>query len=103
MEVWTTFHNVQVAESHYNLLLAEYAVGSLHVQDTDHLCEVFDEVKQDAVVNAVGIVKQRDKAKQSVPSISINTLFPYQLADLCVERGIWVIQISTHCVFSGFR
>jgi dTDP-4-dehydrorhamnose reductase len=38
-----------------------------------------------------------------VPSIQINALFPHQLADLCVERGIRAIQISTDCVFSGFR
>jgi len=54
-------------------------------------------------VNALGIVKQRDEAKQAVPSVQINALFPHQLADVCIERGIRVIQISTDCVFSGTR
>jgi dTDP-4-dehydrorhamnose reductase len=65
--------------------------------------EVLDSVKPGAVVNAVGIVKQRDEAKQAVPSIRVNALFPHQLAELCGERGIRVVQISTDCVFSGRR
>jgi dTDP-4-dehydrorhamnose reductase len=57
----------------------------------------------DVVVNCVGIVKQRDEAKQALPSIHINALFPHQLADLCAELKARLFQISTDCVFSGFR
>ena len=55
----------------------------------------------DAVINCIGIIKQSSLAKSHVPSILINSLFPHQLADLCVEHGIRVLHFSTDCVFSG--
>lgn len=99
-EVWATFH--KKAEQ-FNCLPEEKMLENVYVQDLSRIQEVLDRVKPDAVINAVGIVKQRDEAKQAVTSIQVNALFPHQLADLCVERGIRVIQISTDCVFSGFR
>jgi dTDP-4-dehydrorhamnose reductase len=54
------------------------------------------------VINAVG--SSNSVTKPSRPHlIQVNSLFPHQLADLCIERGIRVVQISTDCVFSGFR
>jgi dTDP-4-dehydrorhamnose reductase len=100
MDVWVTF---RTSSESYGLLPEDRRIVNVQVQDTDRVQKVLDSVKPDAVVNAVGIVKQRDDARQAVPSIQVNALFPHQLADLCVERGIRVIQISTDCVFSGFR
>jgi dTDP-4-dehydrorhamnose reductase len=100
IEVWATFRE---APASFEFLPTDRVIGNVSVQDTDRLGDVLDSVKPDAVVNAVGIVKQRDEAKQVVPSIQVNALFPHQLADLCIERGIRVIQISTDCVFSGSR
>jgi dTDP-4-dehydrorhamnose reductase len=99
-EVWATFRNVP---GRFNFLPAQRLIGNVTVEDTDHIAEILDSVKPDAVVNAVGIVKQRDEAKQAVPSIRVNSLFPHQLADLCDERGMRVLQVSTDCVFSGLR
>jgi dTDP-4-dehydrorhamnose reductase len=100
MEVWATFRELPVR---FEFLHADRMIGNVTVQDSDHLDDVLDKVKPDAVVNAAGIVKQRDEAKQAVASIQINALFPHQLADLCIQRSIRVIQISTDCVFSGSR
>jgi dTDP-4-dehydrorhamnose reductase len=103
MDVWSTVRESPASYSRYAFLPEERIVGPLEVQDIKKLQETLDQIKPDAVVNAVGIVKQRDEAKQAVPSIQINALFPHQLADLCIERGIRVLQISTDCVFSGSR
>lgn len=103
MDVWATSRTEAPTHPMLRTLAAERMIGHVDVLDTQKLCELLDTIRPDAVVNAVGIVKQRDEAKQAVPSIQINALFPHQLADLCVERGIRVIQISTDCVFSGFR
>lgn len=100
MEIWATFRK---APKPFDFLPEQRIIGNVSVQNIARVKEVLDTIKPDAVVNAVGIVKQRDEAKQAVPSIQINALFPHQLADLCVERSIRVIQISTDCVFSGFR
>ena len=63
--------------------------------------EVFSDFQPQAVVNAVGIVKQRRAADESVPSLEINALFPHRLALLCKETGSRMVHMSTDCVFSG--
>ncbi len=100
MDLWATFRE---APATYEFLHVDRRVDHVSVEDKERVKDVLDTVKPEAVVNAVGIVKQRDEAKQAVPSVSINALFPHQLADLCAERGIRVIQVSTDCVFSGIR
>jgi dTDP-4-dehydrorhamnose reductase len=57
----------------------------------------------DVVVNCIGVVKQADAARDPIPSIRINALFPHQVAAACRERGKRFIHISTDCVFSGSR
>lgn len=55
----------------------------------------------DVVINCIGIVKQLEESKNAIRSISINALFPHQIAKACREEGVKFIQISTDCVFSG--
>jgi dTDP-4-dehydrorhamnose reductase len=100
MEVWATFREQPIK---FDYLPKERILNNVLVQDLSRIQEVLGIVKPDAVVNATGIVKQRDEAKQAIASIQVNALFPHQLAELCSERGIRVIQISTDCVFSGTR
>lgn len=99
-EIWGTVRGKAQKDE---FLLPECIIEMVDAQDFDTVRMAVDKSHPDAIVNCIGIVKQRDEAKQAVPSIQINALFPHQLADLCVERGIRVIQISTDCVFSGFR
>jgi dTDP-4-dehydrorhamnose reductase len=56
-----------------------------------------------AVINCIGIVKQRPEATQAVPSITVNALFPHRLAVVCARSGGKLIHISTDCVFNGKR
>jgi dTDP-4-dehydrorhamnose reductase len=53
------------------------------------------------VINAVGLVKQLDEAGQPIPAITVNALFPHQLAAACAEHGARLLHVSTDCVFSG--
>jgi dTDP-4-dehydrorhamnose reductase len=65
--------------------------------------KLVEETEADLVVNAVGIVKQRAAAADPVESITVNSLFPHQLADACRKANSRLIHISTDCVFSGAR
>lgn len=100
MEVWATFRE---KPKEFGFLPEERMLANVIVQDSVRVQAILEAVRPDAVVNAVGIVKQRDEVEQAVPSIQVNALFPHQLADLCVSRGIGLIQVSTDCVFSGSR
>jgi dTDP-4-dehydrorhamnose reductase len=53
------------------------------------------------VVNCIGIVKQSPLAQDPIASITVNALFPHQLACICRESGARLIHLSTDCVFSG--
>ncbi len=102
-EIWATLRGEPREIEHYGFIPQERTIGQVDVQDLATVRRALELAQPDAVINGIGIVKQRAEAKQAVPSIQINALFPHQLADLCVERGIRVIQISTDCVFSGLR
>lgn len=58
-------------------------------------------IKPNVVINCIGIIKQLATAKDPIDSITVNALFPHQLAQLCQKHNAKLIQISTDCVFSG--
>jgi dTDP-4-dehydrorhamnose reductase len=63
--------------------------------------DVLGKLKPDHVINCIGIIKQRPEAKDYILSITLNSLFPHRLAELCRSWGGRLIHISTDCVFSG--
>lgn len=73
----------------------------IDVRSLERLAEVFADFRPDAVVNAVGIVKQRPSAHDAIPSLEINSLLPHRLSVLCRGVGARMVHVSTDCVFSG--
>jgi len=59
------------------------------------------EADPQVVINAIGLIKQIDAARDPVACITLNALLPHQLAALCAGLGARLIHISTDCVFSG--
>jgi len=100
-DVRVTLRQRLSAYKDFNLFSAENAYEGIEVGSMDHLLEVLGEFRAEAVVNAVGIVKQRSTAKESIPSLEINSLFPHRLAALCKAAGMRMVHMSTDCVFSG--
>jgi len=78
-------------------------VERVNVADLNTVQRALDEVDPDVVVNCVGVVKQRPTAKDSITSITVNALFPHQLASMCAQSDRRLIHFSTDCVFSGRR
>lgn len=78
-------------------------IGGIDAMDLQALGDLLRERKPEFLVNCIGIVKQRDEAKASVPSISLNSLLPHKLAEFAASWGGRVIHFSTDCVFSGRR
>lgn len=64
---------------------------------------ILTERRPDYIVNCVGIIKQREEARDAVASIEINSLLPHRLAALADEWGGRLIHFSSDCVFSGNR
>lgn len=102
METWATFREAPARFAQYEFIAQERTLGGIHAEDTASVRGALATVQPEVVINCIGIVKQRDEAKQAIPSIQVNALFPHQLADLCHEQAARLVQISTDCVFSGF-
>lgn len=62
---------------------------------------VIQNFEPQAVINAIGIIKQGREGALVFPSLRTNALFPHLLADYCEKKGIQFVHISTDCVFSG--
>ncbi len=77
------------------------ALPGIDVRSDERLLEALAAFRPDAIVNAVGIVKQRDEAKHALPSIEINALLPHRLALIARATHARLIHLSTDCVFSG--
>ena len=77
-------------------------VDGVDVRNSDAIARAIDCARPDAIVNCVGIVKQRAEAADPI-AVTINALFPHQLAAAADAAGARLIHISTDCVFSGGR
>ena len=70
-------------------------------QDFCSVEAVIRELRPDAIINSIGIVKQRVDAKDAAANIEVNALFPHKVSNLVTTLGARFINISTDCVFSG--
>jgi dTDP-4-dehydrorhamnose reductase len=78
-------------------------VTGIDAWDLDSVRRALTDVQPDWVLNCIGIIKQREAVHDSKQAIYVNALFPHLLLELCKERNIRLIHISTDCVFSGSR
>lgn len=76
-------------------------IGGVDVNDFDKVVKIVAQIQPQFIINCVGIIKQLETAHDPLTSISINSLFPHKLGNLCRACAIRLIHISTDCVFSG--
>lgn len=76
-------------------------ISEVNAEDILSIASAFARVRPDVVLNCIGVIKQLEAAKHPIPSITVNALFPHQLAELCRAAGTRLIHFSTDCVFSG--
>lgn len=81
--------------------LPDMLFDGVDAKDFGGIAAAIDRFSPEAVVNAVGIVKQRDEARNAIESIEVNSLLPHRLADYCSSRDTRLVHMSTDCVFSG--
>ena len=111
--VWREFHESMDAFAAVRRPYGDYArlgwfeaarvIDGVDVSSDDALERVFSLARPDVVINAVGIVKQRQDASDAVQSIAINALLPHRLAAICGSSGARLIHLSTDCVYTGSR
>ena len=82
-------------------LLSYLLYPGVDVLEPGSLLAPVSEFRPDVVVNAVGLVKQREFRIADL--VATNAWFPHQLASLCHLKGIRLLHLSTDCVYSGRR
>jgi dTDP-4-dehydrorhamnose reductase len=100
-DTWVTLRSSLSDYAGLNLFDAARTVDNVNAASPDSLTRAFDRARPDAVINCIGVVKQRPSSKDPVVSVTVNALLPHRLAALCRPAGARLIQISTDCVFSG--
>jgi dTDP-4-dehydrorhamnose reductase len=78
-------------------------LGNISADNLETIHTAFDKVNPEVIINCIGIVKQLPAAQDPLQSISVNALFPHQLAKICQQKKIRMIHMSTDCVFSGHK
>lgn len=86
---------------HFAPILAERIISGIDVENSDALVRLFDEVRPQAVVNCIGLVKQLSAVDDPLQALPINALLPHRLARLCALSGARLVHVSTDCVFDG--
>ncbi|RMH62373.1 MAG: SDR family oxidoreductase [Zetaproteobacteria bacterium] len=100
-EVAVTLRRPLQTYSEYGIFTRENSYDAIDARELGRLHEVLRDFQPEVVVNAVGIVKQRDEAHAAIPSIEVNALLPHRLHAACAELGVRLVHLSTDCVFSG--
>ena len=83
--------------------LRPHVVTDVDVESDAALVSVLRELRPQAVINCVGVVKQLSAADDPLVAIPINSLLPHRLARHCADSNARVVHISTDCVFTGTR
>ena len=82
-------------------LLGIHIINDISTDDISKIQLIVQQTNTHVIINCIGIVKQLPEAQDPIKTISINSLFPHQLARLCQENKIRLIHYSTDCVYSG--
>jgi dTDP-4-dehydrorhamnose reductase len=100
---WATTREQSLTGAPAAVLDQHRLLTGVRAEEPRSVAEAIDASGADVVVNCIGVIKQSAAATDPIPSISVNSLFPHQVAALCRERGKRFIHISTDCVFSGSK
>lgn len=73
----------------------------IDAERVETMAALLEAERPDVVVNAIGVIKQRDAASDVLAAAPINTLLPHHLAAFCQKIGARIVHVSTDCVFSG--
>jgi dTDP-4-dehydrorhamnose reductase len=100
-DTWTTVRGSGPSYAPYGLIHPDRVIEGIDALNFDSLAEVIERLRPQAVVNCIGIIKQLPTASDPVLNLTINSLLPHRLQQLCHALGARLIHFSTDCVFSG--
>ncbi len=102
-EVWSTLRGSFTKVAALELFEKQRCVEGLNVDNVAGIRKAIEISRPDVVINAIGIVKQIASSKDTISTLTVNSIFPHRLNELASEFGFRLFCISTDCVFDGRR
>ena len=100
-DVFTTLRDRVETYPQFGIFDASKTYENIDIEDIAGVEAIFEKIRPDVVVNAVGLIKQLPNAANVIETLNINAIFPHKLAGVAAKYGSRLIFISTDCVFSG--
>jgi dTDP-4-dehydrorhamnose reductase len=100
-DAWCTVRSMPRGPEGFEIWDKDRTITGVDAANFDSVSRAIADVRPEVVINCIGIIKQLKAAKDPIVSLSINSLFPHRLANLCRAAMARMIHISTDCVFSG--
>ena len=72
-----------------------------NISNFNNLEELIFKIRPTHIINCIGITKFNNTYKNKKLTVLLNTKMPIYLAELCKLNKIYLLHISTDCVFSG--
>ena len=102
-DTWVTLRRPVADFAVHNLFDEAKAIQFDDITNDTALERALGQAKPEAVINCVGLIKQRDEASDEALTLRVNAEFPHRLAKRCGEAGARLIHFSTDCIFAGTK
>ena len=102
-DTWVTLRRPVADFAVHNLFDEAKAIQLDDITADTALERALGQAKPEAVINCVGLIKQRDEASDEALTLRVNAEFPHRLAKRCGEAGARLIHFSTDCIFAGTK
>jgi dTDP-4-dehydrorhamnose reductase len=102
-DTWATVRTKSDDFAALHLIDPKRLIRGVDAFDFDTVIRAIATCRPHVVINCIGIIKQLPTAKDPIISLTINSLFPHKLANICQAANARMIHISTDCVFSGLQ
>ncbi len=102
-DVMGTVRSLSEVDKHFPDRMLERVVQNVDACKIDSVERIIKDFAPDIVINCIGLIKQLPIANEPLPVITLNSLFPHQVAAICGEAGCRMIHVSTDCVFNGAK
>lgn len=98
-----TVRSLSEVDKHFPEDMLGRVIENVDATNINSVEQAVKEFRPDVLINCIGIIKQLPISKEAIPVITLNSLFPHQVAAICKDNNCRMIQISTDCVFDGAK
>jgi len=102
-DTWVTLRRPVADFAVHNVFDEAKAIQLDDITDDTALERALGQAKPKAVINCIGLIKQRDEASDEALTQRVNAEFPHRLAKRCGEADARLIHFSTDCIFAGTK